>query len=45
MKGGIQSAKNARKEPNIKQEIQDSLQNNDKRLMEFLERKKILEEK
>ena len=40
MKGGIQSAKNARKQPNIKEEIKTSLQYNEKKLAEFLERKK-----
>lgn len=45
MKGGVQSCKNARKEPSIKEEIKESLQNNDKRLADFLERKKAIEEK
>lgn len=45
MKGGIQSCRNARKEPNIKEEIKVSLQENDKKLADFLEKKKILEEK
>lgn len=45
MKGGIQSCKNARKEPSIKEEIKESLQNNDKRLAEFLEKKRAIEEK
>lgn len=45
MKGGLQSCKNARKEPSIKEEIKESLQNNDKRLADFLERKRAIEEK
>jgi hypothetical protein len=45
MKGGIQSCKNARKEPSIKEEIKESLQYNEKRLAEFLEKKKQSEEK
>ena len=45
MKGGIQSCKNARKEPNIKQEIKHSLDTNEKKLQEFMEKKRMLEEK
>ncbi len=45
MKGGIQSCKNARKEPNLKEELKISIENNDRKLAEFIERKKMLEEK
>lgn len=45
MKGGIQSCKNARKEPNLKEELKNSIENNDRKLAEFIERKKMLEEK
>ena len=44
MKGGIQSCKNIRKQPNIKQQIQNSIQSNDKKLTEYLQKKKIIDE-
>ena len=36
MKGGVQSCKNARKEPNIKEEIRNSVEDNERKLAEFI---------
>lgn len=45
MKGGLQSCKNARKEPNIKQDLKRSVEENDRKLLEFMEKKRMLEER
>ena len=42
LKGGVQSCKNARKEPDVKQDIKASLEQNDKKLTDFIERRKVL---